>query len=154
MTEEPEEDESTEARFRRVQEELRAMELPEMPDEEVEARLADIQGRGRPSLPDVPLVEDGLKDLESRTAKARGVHRSTKIAEQSRIEQDGRASKGLGVGLAIAYALIGLPLVGLGLGFLLHQALGGPWIPIGVVAGFVGGIVFALFLSGRESGRL
>jgi F0F1-type ATP synthase assembly protein I len=102
----------------------------------------------------VPLQNDLQNDLESRTAKARGVHRQTQAEAAGRTERDGKAAKGLGVGLAIAYALIGLPLVGAGVGYLLSRALGGPWVAIGAVGGFVGGIGFALFVNGRESSRL
>lgn len=150
MNEEPE-DESTEARFRRVQEELRAMQLPDMPDDEVDARLADIQSR---PMGELPGFEDHLDSLESRAIKARGVHNRAKNAEPSKIDSDRRASKGLGIGLAMAYTMIGLPLLGIVLGFLLNRVVPGPWIAVGVVGGFVAGIAFALFLGNREKDSL
>lgn len=153
MPEEPE-DESTEARFRRVQEELRAMELPDMPDEEVEARLDAMTSSSRASMPDVPMSEDILRDLETRASKARTVHQKAKGGEPSRIESDRRASKGLGIGLAMAYTMIGLPLVGALVGFLLNRVFPGPWIAVGVVVGFVAGVAFALFLGNRERDNL
>ena len=151
MAQEPEEEESTEARFRRVQEELRSMELPEVPDEEIEAKLETMKG-GLGA--DLPHFDDPLTSLEARAGKARGVHRRAMNAEPSRIDGDRRASKGLGVGLASAYTMIGLPLVGAILGFLLNKAVPGPWVPLGVVVGFVAGVAFALFLGNREKDGL
>ncbi len=153
MADEPE-DESTEERFRRVQEELRALELPNMPDDEVEARVARIKERTPTGLPDVPTDLDArLGKFESRAAAAKVVHDKAKGTEYSRIASDGKATRGLGVGLAIAYALIGLPLVGALLGFLLSRVVGGPWVAIGAVLGFIGGIAFTVYLSAREGNR-
>ena len=150
MAEEPEEDESTEARFRRVQEELRAMELPEMPDDEVDARLAEISSR---PIGELPSFDDHLTSLESRTTKARGVHDKAKNTEAGRVESDRKASRGLGIGMAMAYTMIGLPLLGIVLGYLLNKVVPGPWIAVGVVAGFIAGVAFALFLGNREKDR-
>lgn len=151
MTEEPEEDESTESRFRRVQEDLRAMELPEMPDEEVEARLQDIQSR---PIGELPRFDDHLSHLESRAVQARVAHNKAKNAEAGSAEGDRRASRGLGIGMAMAYTMIGLPLLGAGLGYLLNRVAPGPWIAVGVVMGFVAGVSFAVFLGNRERDRL
>lgn len=153
MADEPE-DESTEARFRRVQEDLRAMELSNLPDEEVDARLDDLKQRTASGLPEVPSDLDArMSRFESRTAAAKNVHRQAKGEEQSRLANDTKAARGLGIGLAAAYALIGLPLVGALLGFLLARVAPGPWIALGAVVGFVGGIAFVVYLSGREGNR-
>ncbi len=155
MAEEFEEEESTEARFRRVQDELRALELPEISDEEVNARLNAIKGQGRASLPDVPLGDSRLRELEARTTKARGTHHQAKGGEPSARASDQKAAKGLGVGLAIAYAFLGLSMAGLGIGYLIDQATGSSaWKGLGTVVGAIGGIVFAIVLSNRESSRL
>ena len=127
------------------------MELPEMPDEEVDARLADIQSRPIGSLPS---FDDHLDSLESKAMRARGVHQKAQNAEPSRIASDRRASRGLGIGLAMAYTMIGLPLLGIVLGFLLNKLVPGPWIAVGVVGGFIAGVAFALFLGNRERDSL
>ncbi len=150
MTEEPE-DESTEARFRRVQEELKAMELPEIPDDEVDAKLQDLKSR---SFGELPSVDAQFESLEKRASAARVTHSKAKNAEPSRIDSDRRASRGLGLGMAMAYTMIGLPLLGIVLGFLLNKVFPGPWIAVGVLAGFVAGVGFAVSLSNRESGSL
>ena len=150
MPDEPE-DETTEARFRRVREELRAMELPHVSDEEIDARLGDSEKRARPSVPDLPDVDD----LELRTRRARLSHDRAKGEEGGRLADDAKASKGLGIGLSIAYTLLGLPMVGLGVGFLLDRLLGTTaWKGIGTVAGAVGGIAFAVMILNRENSRL
>ena len=148
--EEPE-DESTEARFRRVQEELRAMELPDMPDDEVDARLAEISSR---PVGDLPQFADPLDALERRAAQGRALHSKAMNADSRKLDSDRRATKGLGVGMAMAYTMLGLPLLGLGLGYLLNRVFPGPWIALGVVAGFVAGVAFALALGNREKDRL
>ena len=150
MTEEPE-DESTEARFRRVQEELRAMELPEIPDERLDERVRSIREQGPTSLPEVP----DMATFESRTRKAQGTHRVAKAQEETRLASDAKANKGLGVGLAIAYTLLGLPMVGLGVGYLLDRALGATlWKGVGTLVGAVAGIAFAVVVLNRENSRL
>ena len=150
MPEEPE-DESTEARFRRVQEELRGMELPEIPDEGIDERVRAMGGRGPTSLPDVP----DTATFESRTRKAQGTHLAAKAEERSRLASDAKANKGLGIGLAIAYALLGLPMVGLGVGYLLDRALDATaWKGVGTLVGAVAGIAFAVLMLNRENSRL
>ena len=151
MAEEPEQEESTEARFRRVQEELRTMELPDMPDEAVDAQLEDMKSR---SFGDLPNVDAQFDSLEKRASAARQTHAKAKNADSSRIGSDGRAARGLGIGLAMAYTVLGLPLFGLVVGYLLNRVVPGPWIPIGVVVGFIAGVVFAVFLSNREKDSL
>jgi F0F1-type ATP synthase assembly protein I len=147
MAEDPEEEESTEARFQRVQEELRAMELPDMPDEAVDAHLEDMKSR---SFGELPSVDAQFDAIEKRASAARLTHSKAKNDEPGRIAGDRRASRGLGIGLAMAYTMIGLPLLGIVIGYLINQVSPGPWIAIGVVAGFIAGVVFALFLGNRE----
>ena len=150
MAENPD-DESTETRFRRVQEELRAMEIPEIPDEAIDARVQGMRERGPTELPEVP----DMATFESRTRKAQGTHRVAKAQEENRLASDAKANKGLGVGLAIAYTLLGLPMVGLGVGYLLDRALGATaWKGVGTLVGAVAGIAFAVLMLNRENSRL
>jgi F0F1-type ATP synthase assembly protein I len=151
MADEPQEEESTEARFRRVQEELRAMELPDMPDEAVDAHLEEMRSR---SFGDLPGVDAQFDAIEKRASAARLIHAKAKNADSSRIGSDGRAARGLGIGLAMAYTMVGLPLFGLVVGFLINKVVPGPWIAVGVVGGFIAGVVFALYLSNREKDSL
>ena len=151
MADEPQEEESTEARFRRVQEELRAMELPDMPDEAVDAHLEEMKSR---SFGDLPSVDAQFDAIEKRASAARLTHAKAKNEEPSRIASDRRASRGLGIGMAMAYTMIGLPLLGAIIGFLINKVAPGPWVPAGVVVGFIAGVVFALYLSNREKDSL
>lgn len=127
------------------------MELPEMPDEAVDERLREMQAKGPLDLPDVPNVDA----LERRTTQARTSHNVAKAQEASRLASDSKASKGLGVGLAIAYTLLGLPMAGLGIGFLVDHLTGSNgWKGIGTVVGAVAGIAFAVMMLNRENSRL
>ena len=123
------------------------MELPEMPDEAVDAQLEAMKSR---SFGELPSVDAQFDSLEKRASAARLTHAKAKNDEPSRIASDRRASRGLGIGMAMAYTMLGLPLLGIIIGFLINKVSPGPWIAIGVVAGFIAGVVFALFLSNRE----
>jgi F0F1-type ATP synthase assembly protein I len=101
-------------------------EFPEPPsDEELDARLAA---------------------QKERLDAARRKYEANKGSSQL----DPKTSRGLGIGLSAAYAIIGLPLVGAGLGWLLDRALGTAFfVVVGVVAGLVGGMWHAVQLSNR-----
>lgn len=127
------------------------MELPDIPDDEVDAQLEAMKSR---SFSDLPEVDAQFESIEKRASAARVSHSKAKNSEPSRIDSDRRASRGLGIGMAMAYTMIGLPLLGIVLGFLLNKVVPGPWIVIGVVGGFILGVAFALFLGNRERNNL
>lgn len=71
-------------------------------------------------------------------------------ARKQKSEQD--SSRGLGVGLTIAYMIIGLPLLGAGIGWLVDGRTGGTtWIGIGTVIGGVLGVFAAISIMNREN---
>jgi F0F1-type ATP synthase assembly protein I len=71
-------------------------------------------------------------------------------ARKQKSEQD--SSRGLGVGLTIAYTIIGLPLLGAGIGWLVDGRTGGTtWVGIGTVIGAVLGVAAAISIMNREN---
>ena len=97
---------------------------------------------GSSELPDPPSADD----IEARARAARKLQRQA--APQPTMDAD--SSKGLGIGLSAAYAIIGLPLVGAGVGWLIDRALGiTAFVVVGVVGGLIGGIFHAIQLSNR-----
>ena len=65
---------------------------------------------------------------------------------------DPETSRGLGLGLAAAYSIIGLPLVGAGLGWLADRySEGTTFTMIGVFVGIILGVAHAVHLSNRAS---
>ena len=100
-------------------------------------------------LPDPPSdaeIEARLAANKERLRAARAKHEATKGAGPL----DQETARGMGVGLSAAYAIIGLPLVGAGLGWLLDRALNTSFcIVVGVIAGLVFGMWHAVQLSNR-----
>ncbi len=91
-------------------------------------------------------MEGRLADIERRAGAAR--ERQKSAEPKPMLDTD--VSRGLGTGLSAAYAIIGLPLVGAGVGWLIDRAVGTTFIVvIGVVGGLVGGIFHAVQLSNR-----
>jgi F0F1-type ATP synthase assembly protein I len=103
-------------------------------DEEFEARMAD-----------------KVSELEGKVKVARARHASEAEKNSKIIEDSGQSYRGLGVGLSIAYAIIGLPLVGYGIGYLLDMGKPPLWQGLFTVAGAAGGVWFAVFQMNRTN---
>lgn len=121
--------------------------------ERLEASLDAGTGTRMPSAEETAL--DGpLREVEE---KVRGVQmrRERMDAEVDRIRKgDQESARGLGTGLTAAYALIGLPMVGAGAGYLLNKATGGnAWLPIFAILGMVAGIWWVLRLTNAQDRR-
>lgn len=101
------------------------------------------------AFPDPPSDEEidaRLATNKQRLDQARKKHEATKGTGPL----DPKTARGMGVGLSAAYAIIGLPLVGAGLGWLIDRALGTTFIiAILAVAGLIGGMFHAVQLSNR-----
>lgn len=92
-------------------------------------------------------MESRLLDIEQRADSAR---KKQKNAEPKPM-MDVHNARDLGTGLSAAYAIIGLPLVGAGIGWLIDRAIGITlFVVIGVIGGLVGGMVHAVQLSNRK----
>lgn len=148
MTDEPNdripEDADVAERLRRIREELSAMELPDLPDEEVDAHTERLTNR-------VSMAGDA-KFPEPPELNLPPSHYARK-AEKRRIQKEGESLRGLGAGMQIAYIIIGVPAIGLGAGWLLEKQFGVPnAIAIGTVLGAALGVFLAARLSSHFSG--
>lgn len=65
--------------------------------------------------------EDRLKEFDGKYGPTLDARKGQKEQEQRQRRAEGNASKGLGLGLSLAYTIIGLPLVGIGIGWLLDN---------------------------------
>lgn len=104
------------------------------------------------NVPDMPKpsheMDAQLEDLEKRAAE----HRKKSHAERDFIYRDERGAKNfqdtgrhLSTGLAAAYAIMGGPMVGYGLGWLLDRATGSNmWGALLMILGAVVGIAFTV----------
>ncbi|HXH60311.1 MAG TPA: hypothetical protein VNI20_03035 [Fimbriimonadaceae bacterium] len=101
-------------------------------------------------LPDPPSEEDldsKISEIRERAVAARAKYEQAD--PNARIDSD--SARGIGIGMTAGYAIIGLPLIGAGAGFLLDR-LFHTWflIAIGAVAGLIMGIVYAVRLSNQN----
>ena len=98
-------------------------------------------------------IDRRLTDLERRAGAQKATREARKEQEARRQAKDADAARGLGVGMTAAYAILGMPLLGAGLGWLVDQRLGtNVWLGLGMLAGATAGVGFALFVLQR-SGR-
>jgi F0F1-type ATP synthase assembly protein I len=142
VEEEDESPEAVEARFRRLQEELAGVGLPETAD--------DAQPR-RPRAPeDDPEFAAQLDALHNRADKARSAYDTSQQHKDRELGRDRASARGLGVGLSIGYTIVGLPLVGVAIGWLLDSQFGtNLWKGLLALAGAVLGIVMAIMTLNR-----
>lgn len=110
---------------------------------EIEAELDKVKDTVRLAEPDEDL-ERRMDEIAARAKAARARLEATKAEEARSAAVSGDTAKGLGNGLAIAYAILGVPLVGFGLGWLADQRTGGTvWQAVGTVGGAVMALVYA-----------
>ncbi|MBX3097148.1 MAG: AtpZ/AtpI family protein [Fimbriimonadaceae bacterium] len=126
---------------------------PQPGDEQIEAsRVAARQARVAMDNAQND-AEEQADALAARATKARKTLDSrTKPATHS-ISGDRETGRGLGIGLTIAYGIIGAPIAGWLAGVGIDRAMGrdtgiGPWL---VILGAVGGVVFAIVTLQRQN---
>jgi F0F1-type ATP synthase assembly protein I len=120
------------------------------PETASQGRISDVVGAAGQAAEFDDEMRRELEEIErkARTTKAQHRKNEAKIAADRRTSaEDQRA---LGVGLNIAFAIVGLPLVGAGIGWLLNRQLGTPiWTGILSLAGATLGIVYAIYVLNR-----
>lgn len=142
-----------------------ADEDPKKPQEEepdeydlraLEQLMKAEQLRGNLPSPEVDQeFEERLARFEERAEEAKKKRDAQKALERERQVSDVSTSRGLGVGLSIAYTIIGLPMVGLAIGWYLDNRFhANAWKPMLVMAGATAAIVYAVVqLNRNENGK-
>ncbi len=157
--------ESTDARLSELEkkvnrgEELSADEQDELErivskfQDEASTSIGDINKRASEKADDLHSEYDAkLAELEKKAREARG-RESVKIASKdAMLKSDAEAARGLGVGLSIAYTILGVPLVGLAIGWALDSHYqSNVFKGLGTVSGAVLGIILAFWMMNRQN---
>lgn len=133
--------EEIEARLRRIRDELTSS------DDYLElgnANMPDL--KPLPQIPDDPSFDEKLADLERRAIEAKARREEAESRKSKALKKDAESHRGLGVGLTVAYTIIGMPLLGIGIGWLIDvnqgtQAYRGLGALIGSVLGVIGAVI-------------
>lgn len=147
--------------------------------EEIEARLSRAIGFGNEyretagsgddepeeviEAPDLPNAGGRFDEVDAEfDERLRRMNRSVTRAGQARKNeankkereraQERESARGLGIGLTVAYTIIGFPLLGAGVGFLIDRSTGGTaGVTLGTVLGVGLGMAAAIFMLNRAS---
>ncbi|ARU44357.1 hypothetical protein CCB81_09445 [Armatimonadetes bacterium Uphvl-Ar2] len=127
------------------------MDDPRSPEDAVK-EAADL-ARRRLESADAEM-ETRIKELEASARQARERHETNQTQQQASVTvADPEIARGAGLGLVIAYAVIGLPLLGFLIGYFIDGRLNGP---IGGILGLVGallGVAFAIYRVQTQAKR-
>ncbi len=137
-------------RFKKIRAELEAMDLPDLPEDEVERRTQAVANI--PSgLPEVPKLED----IRANAWAAKEKHDSTKAETERKQAQDQKNARGLGVGLMVAYLIMGFPFLGIGIGWVLDAQLNANvYKGLGALIGSTVGVtVSIIYINNSNKGK-
>ena len=128
-------------------EEVRLRQL-EMDIEEANARHREEASTMRGEF------DEKMHELEARLAKVREEREGKKSKEEKMTVSDAADSRGLGIGLSIAYTFIGMPLFGALAGWLLDRALGTTFL-LGAltVIGMALGVFYMIKVMNRSNSQ-
>lgn len=136
--------------FVKIRRELEDMNVSDETEEKL-LRLGDPDAIKVPELPKVDEYDERLRALHERTDSAKMAREAQAQEMDRRRTSDQESYKGLGTGLQIAYAIIGMPLFGFGIGWLLDRSLNGnAWKPMLTLLGAVVGIGYAIWSLNRQ----
>lgn len=131
-------------------------------EEELDRRIREM-GLDQPSAIDIAKektakideeFEGRLRNLEARADKAKSLRQNQTREVNRKLASDREAARGLGIGISIAYTIIGLPLFGAGVGWLVDSRLGVDfWKGIGVLIGAILGIGMAFYMINRRNNQ-
>ncbi len=132
-------------------------DLPE-PDDPIEKGLQELQRQADElkveSKGDQIDAEfdERMKRLEARVQESKAVRESQQRETKRQLASDRESARGLGVGLSIAYTIIGLPLFGYAVGYFIDQSTGGESAKgIAMMIGAVAGIGMAFVILNRQN---
>lgn len=95
--------------------------------------------------------ERRMKSLEERASAHRELRENEKREQERRTRGDRDAARGLGLGLSVAYTIIGLPVFGYGVGWLISRSTGSTTVAgFGMLIGAVLGIAVAIVMLNRQ----
>lgn len=100
-----------------------------------------------PDLP--PEMDAKLREIEERAKIARHRQQMAENRTEKARRSDAEAARGLGLGLTGAYALLGTPIVGWGIGKLIDSRIGGGgkgWETGLTMAGFAMGLAYIILV--------
>ena len=109
------------------------------------------------SLASKPIVgsddefEERLRSLERRAVATKRRRESERAMKERKLASDQEDYRGMGLGLSIAYMIIGMPLAGWLVGWLLFRQTGSVlWIPFLAFGGMAAGLAAALIMLQRH----
>jgi F0F1-type ATP synthase assembly protein I len=139
-------DEEIEARFSKIKENL-TTDL-----DDADEKLAAILDNTRAPKINTDDFDEKLRVLEEKAQAMKDRRETIKAQEEKAIKSSQTDTQGLGLGLTIAYAILGVPLFGGLLGYGLTKWTGnGLWTVICGLGGMVGGVGFAVFLINKQN---
>ncbi len=110
----------------------------------------DLQVERLPDEIDAGLHQE-IEAIKQEAIKKREELQSAKRKKEKQEQLDRDAARGLGIGLSVAYTILGLPMAGLGIGYLLDKSLNSTaWVPVGVLTGSVLGVAMAIFMINKQ----
>lgn len=93
-----------------------------------------------------------LKALEDRAQQQKEQRENVKREEARKSSSDAQSALGLGIGLSVAYTIIGMPLVGMGIGWFIDYKTGSnSFRTIGAVAGMALGIFAGIAIFNKSN---
>lgn len=94
---------------------------------------------------------DRIREADRRLVHSRARRETKEGKRRSVQESEADAARGLGMGLSAAYAIIGCPLLGAGVGFLIDRGTGSTaGVTVGTVAGAGLGMAAAIWILSRN----
>ncbi len=114
-------------------------------------KIDEITDEARRKINETDLeFEKKLQDLETRASRAKEKRENVEKKISRERADSASSARGLGVGLTVAYAIIGTPLVGAGAGWLIDRSVGGTlWMGILTVSGAFIGVGCAVYILNK-----
>lgn len=151
-------DDEIRARFERVREELAATQTPVADEVELELHQAALTDRiskaagAAVDAPDLDHLDRRLGELRDRALVARKSHQKTVGMDDEAAKKSAIVGRASGVGLMVAYMIIGFPLGFAAIGWFADRLTGlNIWVGTGTVVGFFIGIFVTLVIVNRRA---
>jgi len=122
---------------------------------DIEERINAISEEHRQKLSSDDEFEARMAALHEKVDRIQSARLAANRTERKRQASDGKAAAGMGMGLSIAYTIIGCPIVGYGIGYLIDMQAGTTTMrSYAAMAGIVIGMGTALFLIKKSNSQL